>query len=424
MAHIDEILSRLPQLYREGELVREVLSVPALQIEIADELAREVQRAHWFDSAYDLEDVVGLAKLLNIEHEPWQNINEYRAWVHSIRNAWLRHGTATLKGLKTFVLEYTLLFKKAVHTEVILSFLEFSDKATPNRASFVENPAERKQARIPDINGSEPLYQFEIIQTGLDETFADFLLVGLPGPSEYIPVIINTMAEQALIYLGEIPTGKRLWIKSNSSGNVTAYLENKDVTDKLYSVENVTPGIAWGVADAVRPAKAMKLKKGKNDLWFLPVAHFDENGLDRCLMAMADLLLKQGRFDETTFDASLFYQDPAVILNAAWIEHEPASFQINLPAGAMVHKADEIDDALENRDQLGLSLNSGVQKLKAAGVRAEVVLQPFKEIQGQRDFLTDVQPKIFREIGPTGADRLPDGGGTFGVTSFEDSTYR
>src|SRR5262245_26987328 len=113
MAHIDDMLSRLPQLYREGELVRDVLELPNLQIEILDELSREVQREHWFNLAVELKHAAGLAALLDIPPEDWQGLREYRAWVHALRNAWLRHGTATLAGLQTFVAEYTQLYKKA-----------------------------------------------------------------------------------------------------------------------------------------------------------------------------------------------------------------------------------------------------------------------------------------------------------------------
>jgi hypothetical protein len=53
-----------------------------------------------------------------------------------------------------------------------------------------------------------------------------------------------------------------------------------------------------------------------------------------------------------------------------------------------------------------------------------VVLQPFREAQGQRDRLTAVLPMTFTERGPVGADHLPDAGGLFEVTSYNDSTYR
>jgi hypothetical protein len=53
-----------------------------------------------------------------------------------------------------------------------------------------------------------------------------------------------------------------------------------------------------------------------------------------------------------------------------------------------------------------------------------VRLRPFTETQRQSDFLTAHTPLRHSEIGPTGADALPDPGGLFGVTRYENSTFR
>jgi hypothetical protein len=57
-------------------------------------------------------------------------------------------------------------------------------------------------------------------------------------------------------------------------------------------------------------------------------------------------------------------------------------------------------------------------------VRAELALRDFRETQRMGDALVAIQPLVRREIGPTGADAMPDAGGVFGVTTFDDSTYR
>jgi hypothetical protein len=173
-----------------------------------------------------------------------------------------------------------------------------------------------------------------------------------------------------------------------------------------------------------QPAQALILQRGKNDLWFLPVAHFDQLGLDRFLLALADLMLRQGRYDETEFDHALFYQDPAVMLRVTWIETRPASFEIHLPAGSLLSSQNTLEQSIEDRDHLGFSLNQAVQNLKAAGVEGSVQMRPFAEIQGQMDHLTAVLPLTHREVGPTGADRLPNAGAIFEVTDFDDSTFR
>ena len=45
-------------------------------------------------------------------------------------------------------------------------------------------------------------------------------------------------------------------------------------------------------------------------LWFLPLARYDLRGLDRATLAMPDLSLMEGRWDNTAFDASVFFQEP------------------------------------------------------------------------------------------------------------------
>ncbi len=425
MAHIDDMIFRLPQLYREGELVRELLALPGLQIEILDELGREVQREHWFDSAVELKNAAALAAVLDIPPEDWQGLQEYRAWVHALRNAWLRDGAATLAGLQAFVAEYVRLYQEAVEIQTIRTPLTlWSETFKRTEASFVENPPQRRFLRVPAIGGIEPLQQFSLTQKGLDDAYADFLLVGLATAPEYVPAMINTSTGQALIFLGKIAPGERLWIRATEAGGIFAKLEDRDVSAQFRSVSAVTPGTAWANTQVEQPAKALVLQRGKNDLWFLPIAHFDQQGLDRFLMALADLLLKQGRFDETGFEAALFFQEPAVLFSLAWTEIQPASFDLNLPAGAMVSPREQLEEALVERERLSFSLNLGVQKLKAAGVKGRVELMPFHEMQSQRDFIKEVLPKTIRQIGPTGADRRPDAGGLFEITTFNDSTFR
>ena len=424
MAHVDAMLKRLPQLYRDGELVRDVLELPAVQLEILEEDALEVQRAHWFDAALTLEESASLAAVLDMAPEPWQQLGEFRAWVHSIRDAMLYKGAVTKRALQDFVADYTSRYQAAVKVMAVPSITTWSDSPSTGTPAFIENPSRWCYERAPAVGGIEPLHQFSITQRGLDETYAGFLFVGLPSAPESVPVIANLTSGQALVFLGNVPPGARLWIWPTETGGVEAMLEGRDVTDKVYSVSGLEPGVAWSNAQVTQPPEAIKLQRGKNDLWFLPVAHFDVPGLDRFLLALADLQLKQGRYDKVDFDFALFYQEPAVKLYMAWFETQPATFEIQLPAGAMVSAPDELDEALEARDRLEFSLNQAVQKLKAVGVRGSVKMQPFREIQGQVDRLTLSLPTVHHEAGPTGAPQLPEIGAAFEVTAFDKSIFR
>jgi hypothetical protein len=422
MARVDDMLASLPQLYRDGELVRKVLGLPALQLEILGEDALEVQRAHWFDSALELREVAALTALLDFAPEPWQLLSEYRAWVRGLRDAMIEEGAVTKKALRNFIVAYSRANQEAFDIFAVPELKPPEKPEIPDKV-FVEFPRRRRYDRAPLAGGIDPLHQFTITQRGLDETVAAFLLVGLPSGPECVPVIANTTTAQALIFMDNLPPGQRLWIKPDG-GFVTAMLEGRDVTAKMRSISGIEPGVAWSSTQVEQPARSLKLARGTNNIWFLPVAQFDALGLDRFLLALADLLLHQGRYDETQFGHALFYQDPAALLRIAWEETEPASFEVRLPAGVLRSRSGELDPALEARDRLGFSLDEAVQKLKAAGVKANLELTPFAEVQGQAEFLTGTLPLVHREVGPTGADELPDAGGLFGVTPFQDSTYR
>lgn len=424
MPHGVSMADRLPQLYRDGELVRALCALAGLQLELLDEEAIRVQRAHWFDSTLEEDEAARLAAVLDVAPEDWQGLDVFRAWTHALRNARLETGAVTREALEGFVREYATLYQQAVG-EVALPPLErWDDAPSTVRPAFVENPPRWREAREPAVGGLEPLSQFSIVQRGLDDTKLGLLLVGLPDAPEAAPMVANLSTGEALVLLGTLGPGERLWLRPTADGAVEGRLEGRDVTAQLRSIERLAPGTPWEESQVHAPARALTLKRGRNDLWFLPVAHFDVLGLDRFLLALADLTLQEGRFDRTPFDRSLFYLEPAISLRAGWVETEPASFALELPAGTLLHRAGAGAEALAGRDRLGSSLDGGVQTLRAAGVRGAVHLRPFAEVQRQLDLLTAHTPLTFREIGPTGADRVPDAGGLFGVTSYDDSTYR
>ena len=417
MSHLEQIASRLPALYRDGELLAAIVGVPALSLEVFDEQALEVQRSHWFDSAYRFDDVARLAVLLDLAPETWQGLREFRAWVHSLRNAWLKNGTATRRPLEMFVDEYTRRFQAAVGIDAVTALGNWSETPSETRPALVEFPQRRRFVQIPDAGPVEPLHQQRVVSNDLDLTAADFFFVGRTAAREYMPVLVNTTRGEALIYTGTLGNGERLWLEALDDGTVRAYTDKLDVTDRLYSVSAVTPGSGWSVDETQRPAKVLQLSRGANDIWFLPVAHFDQPGLDRALLALAELDLKQGRWDTTVWDRSLFYQQPAADLWIAWDEGLPGTFEITVPGGILVNSAGNTEQALEDRGRLQFSLDLGIQRIKAAGVAATTRLLSFTEVQPSRDALCEMFPKTFREAGATGIDQRPDAGGVFTVSS-------
>jgi hypothetical protein len=421
--HGEAMTERLPQLYRDGDLVTSLSELVGLQLEILDEQARSIQRRHWFDTAPDLEDAAALGALLDIQPEPWQRLGTYRAWFHALRTARLRHGAVTGAALCGFVADYAGSFEATSRIDLLPDFDAWSARPTASGHAFIENPERSNSASLADSAGVVPLHQQTIVNAGLDPSPLSWVMVGTADAPEYVPVVANVTTGTALVYLGELRPGARLWL-SGDDREVSAELEGKDVTGHLRTVTRLMPGDPWQLADLAATAEPVMLAPGDNELWFLPVAHFDEPGLDRALLALADLELEQGRWGQSRFDHALFFQDPAAAIALLWTETTPATVLVDLDAATMRSRAGQLDAALERRDQLAASVDQGVASLSAAGVDTTVRMRPLVSSQRQRDRLTVVLPATHREAGVVGIDRLPNAEGVFGVTDFDESTYR
>lgn len=434
MKRVDDMASRLPQLYRDGELLRGtrasggVLEVPAVQIETVDEIAREVQRMHWFDRTYELEHAGMLAALLDFGPETWHDLDTFRPWVHALRDAMLKEGGVTVDAIRTFIGDYAKDFKAVTSVDAIGQLSEWTaEPAAPDgpangAPSFIEYPRVRRFVRFPASGALEPLSRFTVVNRGFHETTLSFFIAGTSYGREAAPLIANLTTGEALLFMDEIPEGKRLWIESGDD-TLSARLEDEDVTAKLRWIAKLEPGQTVAAAELVAPAKPLRLTRGANDLWFFPLALFDMRGLDRFLFSMPDRAMTEGRFGTSTFDHALFYQPPWMVLYASWVEESPATFEVQLPA-AVLRSERPLDEALARRTLLPNALGVGVGMLHAAGVAASVTMNGFGETQRQQDRLRLVMPVPLREHGTVGADRITERGGAFELTAFDDSTFR
>lgn len=451
MARAADMAERLPQLWRDGDVVRGLLSVLGLQLEVVDQELAEVARAHHFDPCLERDEAAGLAGVLDIGPEPWQTLAEYRPWVHALRDARLRAGSVTREGIRLFVEEYRAGFEAANGVTITVPVPRFERQPLPGRAALVENPPTLVRARVPSgaggaaggaggaagagagAGGIEPLARFEVVNGGLDPVplAAQFTGLGSTGP-EHAPLLANLTTGEAIAYLGPVGPGARLALlpaspalgAGGSSPALAVTLEGVDVTHRARFMEGFAPGPSGPPAPVAGPPRSLTLARGANDLWFLPLAHFDVPGLDRVLLALAELSLRQGRWDSTTFDRSVFAQEPAATLQLAWAETAPATFVVDLPAAHLLSGVGSLDASLADRDRLASALGRAVPTLAAAGVRTTVRLRPHTDRQPAHDRLAGLLPLRHREAGPTGADNLIDAGGTYGVTPFDDSTFR
>jgi hypothetical protein len=442
MTHARTIAERLPPLYTDGDLLHTVLAAgPGLAMEIVDEDLIEIRRAHAFDTALELGEAAALAALLDISPEPWQDLGAFRAWVHSLRDAMLAHGAVGRRALQVFVEAYAARYVPSSGATALMVDTPSAEEdwlldpdadgvteiARASRATFVENPRALRAQRAPRPGGVEPLDRITVVNGGLDPVSAGVLLVGVAGGPEHVPVVVNVTTGRAVAFLGSLPQGERLRIEAagpDTGAAATATLEGRDVTHLLRTVSGVVPGVPWDAGQVDPTPVALTLARGANTVWYLPVAHYGAPGLDRVLLALASLDLRQGRFDEAGFDRALYHQDAAATLTVEWAETQPATVAVSLPGGALLAPAGTTEEAVVDREELERALDLGVDRLSALGVRTTVRMAAFREAQGNDDRLNGWVPRTVRERGPTGADRLPDAGGLFEVTSYDDSTYR
>lgn len=427
MSRTDAILARLPHLYRDGPELRRLADVIALQIQALDERGNLVRRTHHFDLAYAIEDAERLAAILDIEAEPWQErLGEYRAWVHGLRDAQLQAGSVTREAISIFVRRYLDGFQRARGVRLVPPVRELGEEPGDAEAALVENPPRLRYVAAP-TGELLPLDRFTLENRGLDPVPLDTVITALgeDGP-EYAPLLANLTTGRALVFLDTLPPGRRLWVEAVADGDdfvARARLEGHDVTDRLRLIDAFEPGRAESVVADEGSQRPIVLDRGPNEFWYLPLAHYDVAGLDRVLLALAELSLEQGRWGRSAFDEALFVQAAASTLQFAWREVRPATIRLSLPAGTMSSEPGAIDDALQARSQLGDALAEALERLAAAGVASEVDLRARREVQPGLDRLAAVFPKTIHERGPTGGDRLPDADGRFGVTDLDGSTY-
>lgn len=425
MARASALTAHLPALYRDGATVDGFNQLWGVELDMLDEAARQVQRAHWFDATPDLDEAAALGALLDIAPEEFHaDIGEYRAWVHAMTAARLRAGAVTREALRILVDTYAEGFQRAADVELVPPIRAWAREPDDGPA-LVEQPRRFRSARLPVSGGWEPLARLDVVNAGIDPAVWAVVITGLPDASEFAPLVANRTTGHAVVYRGRVPVGARLTIAPRADDRATfaADLDGRDVSEHLDTYEALVPGPA-GPGERSPADLAPRLARGTNELWFLPLAHYDTPGLDRFLLAFAEDSLRQGRFDETTYDAALFAQDPRMAAWVAWVEAAPAALEIRLPGQVMQTAAGQAASGLAARERLEQGLDVAVDRLAGAGIAADVVLTGHHERQPSRDRLAAIFPLRVTETGPTGRDGLVDAGALYDVTEFDDSVLR
>jgi hypothetical protein len=201
-------------------------------------------------------------------------------------------------------------------------------------------------------------------------------------------------------------------------------LDGRDVSERLFSVGGFTLGVPFAPPDMDEQPRLPRLARGLNRWIYLALGLFDVRGLDHVFFAVADAVLREGAFDETSFDHALFPSGPLTKLEMEWEEHEPAAFEVHVPSGVVV-EAPELAQAAGRaaHEHLFEGLRTAIERIHAAGVRAVVRQEPFIERQEQRVRAVVPWLVVDPETGPVGEGESLVLGARFGESGLDRSRF-
>jgi hypothetical protein len=424
---LDRILDLLPPplaVERDAVLTR-LVDAFAFELEAVAEDLDRLQRTHWVNLAYRLQDLAALARLVDAEPLPGEGLGAFRARLLALVKARLG-GAVGPQEIKTFVYEYLFGAERALESTFVpgLARLELeeafrSDEQPLAPLALVENPERLRRSRaLAALGGRVPyLCRWQERNGGLEHAVATFAVTGFPEGRTAVPLLVNVTTGDLIGYGGVLGVGRRLTLEpadgTTHSRPVRALLDGvHDVTARVFSVSGFELGVPFTPADLDPEPLLPRLARGANDLLYLSVGLFGVRGLDHVFYAIADAALREGVYNETFFDHALFPSGPVALLEMAWTEVEPASFEVHVPRG-VVALAPELE-GLPVHELVASALESTIQEIRAAGVRAAVRFEPFREVQPQQVRVTVPWVVLPREVATAGGGEDLDFGARFG----------
>jgi hypothetical protein len=436
---LTQIQASLPPPYSiaADSVLQSFLQVIALDLEVYQEDLDRMRQTHWIRTAYSLGDAARLGALLDIPPLGWEDLDLYRKRLLALVAARLK-GSLGPNEIREFVYNYLFETENALKA----TFLPGLQRVKPGEAfgptaarplyrplGLDENPRRpHTSSSLADRNGNIPyLFRWSETNNGLDDTAVELHISGLQQYRTVTPVLVNLTAGSLLSFAGRIPFGQTLTItRANPDGPLSdrtlrATMDGNDVSHLLFGVERFELGIPFSKQQQEPQPLLPRLQRGVNEWIFLSVGLFDIRGLDRFFFSIASQDLREATFDDTMFDTSLFPSGPIAKLEMSWTETEPACFEVRVPRYLVAEPASTTTELLH--DQVGQALESTVNGLRAAVVKALVRFVPFKEVQRQR-IQTRLPWKILDpEPGPSGETRSVELGGRFGEATLDQSRF-
>ncbi len=428
------MLDLLPPPYTVApdSVVAGLLNVVALEMDALQEDLDLYQRSHWIGTVFRLREAEKIGALLGIRRLDWEDLPAYRERLLALIVS-LRQGAIGPSEIRGFVFDYLSNIQRVLDSTYVPG-LEFCPDAGAAYAplaghprfrplAVVENPHRMRTSGTLQANNGRVAYLFRWKERnlGLDDTVAEFQVSGAITRTP-VPILLNVTTGQLIGYKGRLRFGETLEIRQQKPGVsnlAAATLDGRDVTAALFSVQGFHMGDSLSAGKADPKPSLPSLARGTNEWIFLAIGIYDIPGLDRFFFAMPDDQLREGAFDETRFDHSLFPSGTAAQLRMTWMETEPASFEVRVPRYIVVAP----DDAGSRHEQVADALRGSIGRLHAAGVRAVVTFEPFIEEQRQETRFRVGIITLDPEDGPAGEGDRFVLGGRFGDSALGGSRF-
>jgi hypothetical protein len=434
----DRMLDLLPPPYTidPASVLAGLLDVAALELEIVAEDLDRVRRTHWVDLVYQLGDLDRLAALLGIERLSWEDLPTFRARLVALARAELA-GAVGPRAIRGFVFDYLSRASDALHATVVLGLNRYDaesafepDPDVPAYRALVlaEYPSRLRRSNVLRTRrGRVPyLFRWEERNRGLDETVTTCTLIGMPGGRTAVPIVVNLSTGDLVGWAGVVGVGQRLRVEPTGSGDqraaratLTTLSGERDVTDRLFTLGGYRPGVPFSSGDLDPAPLLARLARGQNSFVYLSAGLYDVKGLDHVFFGIAGDDLREAVFDQTRFDHSVFTSGTVAGLELAWTEREPASFEVRVPRRVAIAP----EGAGPVHQELAVALTSGVERLHAAGVRAQLRFEPFTETQRQADRVQLPWVVLPPETGPVGVVDDVGLGARFGDATFATTRF-
>ena len=434
MSHLSRMMDLLPPPYTiaPDSIVSSVLDHVAIEMDAFQEDLDRYQRSHWIHAVYAMGDAEKMGALAGIQRLPWENLPFYRDRLLALVVA-LLDGATGPRQIRRFVYDYLSRAETVLDSTLVPGLNQIGNADDAYTVSGLhpryrplalrENPEiGQRSAALLAIDGNVPyLYRWKDANQGLTDTVATVTITGARNRTS-VPVLVNLTTGELLGFAGDLHFGDRLSIGPGSKpGTAAATVNEQDATAQLFSIGKFALGTPF-TKDQLDPAPRLpRMVRGVNEWLFLQVGLYGVRGLDNFYFAIADDLLREGRFDETSFDHALFPSGIKAKLELAWTETEPAAFDVHVPRYLVREPAGSADGPGWVRVEQGL--RDSIGKLHGAGIRAGVRFDAFVEVQDQRVRFQLPFKALDAETAPSGSGVTLSFGGRFGESVLGGSRF-